>query len=173
MKKLAGAILIAWLLLFFWVAVQAGEAAQFPMTPHSGIDISDNGRISIGVETFFPQTSRPGTANISVFKRKLPVQFATLTLDYVSVGLRPPSRCRITDGLFRILLGPNHFRVDAFVVFSVILKSTCEPQNIIAPGFTLKLVPNDRWLFIEFQEAGAGRPTNMELHATGQFQGGR
>ena len=94
------------------------------MTSGSGFGIdTDTGRFSIGVEAFFPRRSPVGTANFADFKRELPAGFRVMKLYSVSLALRPPI-ARITDGLFRILVGPTQWKEDAFIVYSVILKST-------------------------------------------------
>lgn len=154
-----------------------GAAQNHRMTPTSGIDFNRSlNRISIGVETFF--TRHLAVPNISIFKAELPpanfkgCRFTGIWMYSASMSLRPAIPRRglgLADGLFRIKVGPSPNIAQAFTVFSVILKATWEPQNIIAPGFFIPVNPGATWLFVEFQEAGPGLPVNMELQATGNL----
>jgi len=158
------------------------------MTPYSGIDIDGEGRLSIGCEAFFTINSGDGSAvpaNQAVKVREIPAGSRSLAIASFSAAGRPP-RYESGGWFRRDKFYPTDFLLRLYVarsetewgvpVLSLILKTTKEPANVAgarADPPEIPLTPEDRFLVVEFQQAGAGNspsnPSNAELHVTGVF----
>ena len=158
------------------------------ITPVSGIDVDAEGRLSVGCECFFTINSGDGTtvpANQAVKIRQIPTGVKTLRITSFSAAARPPlyesggwfrrDKFYPTDFLLRIYIAKTETEWGV-AILSVILKTTKEPAQAAGLGTDppeIPLSPEDRFLVVEFQQAGAGNspsnPSNAEFHVTGVF----
>ena len=158
------------------------------MTPVSGIDVDAAGRLSVGCECFFAVNSGDGTAvpaNQAVKIREIPAGSRSLAITSFSAAARPPryesggwfrrDKFYPTDFLLRIYVARSETEWGV-PVLSLILKTTKEPANVSGwqpDPHEIPLTPEDRFLVVEFQQAGAGNspvnPSNAEFHITGIF----
>jgi len=156
------------------------------MTPYSGIEIDGQGRLSVGCEAFFTLNSGDGTAvpaNQAVKIREIPAGARALKLVSFSAAGRPP-RYESGGWFRRDKFYPTDFLLRVYVagsetdwgvpLLSLILKTTREPANVAGAHLDppeISLAPEDRFLVVEFQQAGAGNsasnPSNAEMHLTG------
>lgn len=135
-------------------------------TPSSNVGFDDRGAFNVGMEVFFQGLDTPNVVNKSF---DVPFGMKTLNIFGGSAAMRPkdPTKDRYwkADGLFLV-------RIDGINIISVILKTTEQPQCLSIGSFTYITRDNPdppRQILVEFQEAGAGVPVNMELQLCGQW----
>lgn len=176
MNPYVGAVVFGVIALFsvFVLGIAQGEKSMANFTPSSGIDFMPNGGLRIGIEAFFAQPG--GSPNIAV--KNFPVPSSGFTGMWIvagNVAMRPPlptqgffgsKRVFPTDGLFRVsLVSPT----EEFPMVSLILKSNEHPISTPITERHSPLKPGWTAVKVEFQQAGASVPANLELQAVGDW----
>lgn len=135
-------------------------------TPTSGAGFDAGGSFSLGMEVFFKEWGEPAIASKEF---DVPSDLSFLRIFGGSAAMRPKDpdgdRYFKADALIRVWLG-------GLMIVNVILKSSKEPQVLAIGSFHVELAPSAsvQKLRVEFQEAGAGMPVNVELQLCGMWR---
>lgn len=144
-------------------------------TPTSGVSFKPGGGFRIGMEAFF--NTPHGSPNIIRKDFPLPPGLTSLRISGGSAALRPPPpqhrRFRRpivfpTDALFRATLLAVDRDAD-FWMISINLKATEHPFGIAVTDIISPSRADWTDLRIEFQQAGAAVPANLELAGVGRW----